>query len=187
MQVKKETQQLREFEEVLVSQYKFYLEDLEQTIKGRLPRKRVTTALSAGFHHVFISVVRLEAEEEEAQPGGGAGVVQRTGRGGHPLPVRAAAGSRSLQLPQQHHRRSRPSDERRQPQGSDSWLRATSPLVCVAVHSGVGCVLQVSTMCCDAFKKLFKQDKVGVASLAAVRVISGLVKTLSYNMKPEVE
>lgn len=42
-------------------------------------------------------------------------------------------------------------------------------------------------MCCDAFKKLFKQDKVGVASLAAVRVISGLVKTLSYNMKPEVE
>lgn len=37
VQVKKETQQLREFEEVLVSQYKFYLEDLEQTIKGRLP------------------------------------------------------------------------------------------------------------------------------------------------------
>lgn len=34
LQVKKETQQLREFEEGLVSQYKFYLEDLEQTIKG---------------------------------------------------------------------------------------------------------------------------------------------------------
>lgn len=48
-------------------------------------------------------------------------------------------------------------------------------------------MLQVSNMCCDAFKKLFKQDKVGVASLAAVRVISGLVKRLSYNMKPEVE
>lgn len=42
-------------------------------------------------------------------------------------------------------------------------------------------------MCCDAFRKLFTQDKVGVASLAAVRVISGLVKSLSYNMKPEVE
>lgn len=55
------------------------------------------------------------------------------------------------------------------------------------MHSGVASVLQVSTMCCDAFKKLFKQDKVGVASLAAVRVISGLVKSLSYNMKPEVE
>lgn len=32
--VKKETQQLREFEEGLVSQYKFYLENLEQTVKG---------------------------------------------------------------------------------------------------------------------------------------------------------
>ncbi|MGH0119710.1 UNVERIFIED_CONTAM: hypothetical protein FKN15_058663 [Acipenser sinensis] len=31
--VKKETQQLREFEEGLVSQYKFYLENLEQTVK----------------------------------------------------------------------------------------------------------------------------------------------------------
>lgn len=47
--------------------------------------------------------------------------------------------------------------------------------------------MQVSSMCCDAFRKLFKQDKVGVASLAAVRVISGLVKSLSYSMKPEVE
>ncbi len=34
LQVKKETLQLREFEEGLVSQYKFYLEDLEQTVKG---------------------------------------------------------------------------------------------------------------------------------------------------------
>jgi hypothetical protein len=32
--VKRDTQQLREFEEGLVSQYKFYLENLEQTIKG---------------------------------------------------------------------------------------------------------------------------------------------------------
>lgn len=35
----------------------------------------------------FIAVLRLETEEEEAQPGGGAGVVQWAGRGGHPLPV----------------------------------------------------------------------------------------------------
>lgn len=34
LQVKKQTQQLRQFEEGLLSQYKFYLEDLEQTIKG---------------------------------------------------------------------------------------------------------------------------------------------------------
>lgn len=35
-QVKKETQQLREFEEGLVSQFKFYLENLEQTTKGNV-------------------------------------------------------------------------------------------------------------------------------------------------------
>lgn len=48
------------------------------------------------------------------------------------------------------------------------------------------CVLQVSEMSCDAFRKLFKQDKMGVASLATVRVISGLVKSLNYNVRPEV-
>ena len=35
-QIRKETQKLREFEEGLVSQYKFYLENLEQMIKGML-------------------------------------------------------------------------------------------------------------------------------------------------------
>lgn len=43
LQVKKETQQLREFEEGLVSQYKFYLEDLEQTIKGTQPQQHTHT------------------------------------------------------------------------------------------------------------------------------------------------
>ncbi|XP_008303033.1 nucleolar complex protein 3 homolog [Stegastes partitus] len=38
--VKKETRQLREFEEGLVSQYKFYLEDLEQTIKDWKQKKK---------------------------------------------------------------------------------------------------------------------------------------------------
>lgn len=47
-------------------------------------------------------------------------------------------------------------------------------------------LLQVSGMCCDAFMKLFHQDKVGAASLATVRVISGLVKSLNYNVRPEV-
>lgn len=37
LKVKKQTQQLRHFEEALLSQYKFYLEDLEQTIKGGSP------------------------------------------------------------------------------------------------------------------------------------------------------
>lgn len=61
-----------------------------------------------------------------------------------------------------------------------------SGVCCVALRCVVMCVLQVSAMCCDAFRNLFHQDKVGVASLAAVRVISGLVKSLNYNMKPEV-
>lgn len=47
-------------------------------------------------------------------------------------------------------------------------------------------VFQVSGMCCDAFRKLFQQDRVGGASLATVRVISGLVKSLNYNVRPEV-
>lgn len=40
LKVKKQTQQLRHFEEGLLSQYKFYLEDLEQTIKGGSPWQR---------------------------------------------------------------------------------------------------------------------------------------------------
>ena len=41
-------------------------------------------------------------------------------------------------------------------------------------------------MCCDAFRKLFQEDKLGGASLATVRVVSGLVKSLNYNIRPEV-
>lgn len=41
-------------------------------------------------------------------------------------------------------------------------------------------------MSCDAFRKLFLQDKVGGASLATVRVISGLIKNLNYSVRPEV-
>lgn len=80
LQVKKETQQLREFEEGLVSQYKFYLEDLEQTIKGRQPQQYIGThtkpikAEDTGTMSVC-SPCRLEAAEEEAQPVGGFPVV----------------------------------------------------------------------------------------------------------------
>lgn len=41
-------------------------------------------------------------------------------------------------------------------------------------------------MCCEAVQKLFKQDKLGCASLGVVKVISGLVKGRSYNVRPEV-
>jgi len=41
-------------------------------------------------------------------------------------------------------------------------------------------------MCCDAFKKMFHQDKDGGPSLAAVRVVSGVVKRNNYTVRPEV-
>lgn len=46
--------------------------------------------------------------------------------------------------------------------------------------------VQVSEMCCEAVRAMLKQDKMGQASLAAVKVISGVVKSRNYNVKPEV-
>lgn len=45
---------------------------------------------------------------------------------------------------------------------------------------------QISELCCEAVKKLFKQDKLGCASLGVVKVISGLVKGRNYDVRPEV-
>lgn len=42
-------------------------------------------------------------------------------------------------------------------------------------------------MCCEAVRTLLKQDKIGQASLAMVKVISGMVKSRNYNVKPEVQ
>lgn len=134
--VKKDTQQLREFEEVLVSQYKFYLEDLEQTIKDWKQKKRKRS-----------QAVALESYSGLAE-----------------VAIRCLC---ELLLALSHFN------------FHNNIIVALAPLMNDANP-------KVSTMCCDAFRKLFTQDKVGVASLAAVRVISGLVKSLSYNMKPEV-
>lgn len=41
-------------------------------------------------------------------------------------------------------------------------------------------------MCCEAVKKLFKQDKLGHASLGVIKVISGFVKGRNYDVRPEV-
>uniref|UniRef100_A0A3Q3S2L7 Nucleolar complex protein 3 homolog n=1 Tax=Mastacembelus armatus TaxID=205130 RepID=A0A3Q3S2L7_9TELE len=131
--VKKETQQLREFEEGLVSQYKFYLEDLEQTIKDWKQKKKKRSQ-AVGFQSY-----RSLAE----------------------VAVRCLC---ELLLALPHFN----------------------------FHNNIVVVLvplmndPVSGMCCDAFRKLFQQDKLGGASLATVRVISGLVKSLNYNVRPEV-
>lgn len=45
---------------------------------------------------------------------------------------------------------------------------------------------QISEMCCEAVKSLFKQDKLGFASLGVVKVMSGLLKSRNHNVRPEV-
>ncbi|XP_029954515.1 nucleolar complex protein 3 homolog [Salarias fasciatus] len=134
--VKKETQQLREFEEILVSQYKFYLEDLEQIIKDWKQQKKKRR-----------QAVNLQSY------GGLAAVAVR------------CLTELLLALPH---------------------FNFHNNIIVLLVPLMNDADRQVSDMCCDAFRKLFVQDKLGAASLATVRVISGLVKSLSYSVRPEV-
>lgn len=134
--VKKETQQLREFEEGLVSQYKFYLEDLEQTIKDWKQKKKKRSQ-AVGFQSYL-------------------GLAQ--------VAVRCLC---ELLLALPH-------------------FNFHNNIIVVLVPLMNDTAKQVSAACCDAFRKLFQQDRMGGASLAAVRVISGLVKSLNYNVRPEV-
>lgn len=134
--VKKETKQLREFEEGLVSQYKFYLEDLEQIIKDWKQTKKKRSQ-AVGFHSY---------------------------RGLAEVAVRCLS-ELLLALPHFNFH--------------NNIIVAMAPLMNDSDR-------KVSDLCCEAFRKLFHQDKMGGASLAAVRVVSGLVKSLNYNVRPEV-
>ncbi|XP_062234449.1 nucleolar complex protein 3 homolog [Platichthys flesus] len=136
VKVKKETQRLREFEEGLVSQYKFYLEDLEQTIKDWKQQKKKRS-----------QVVSLQSYQSLAH-----------------VSVRCLC---ELLLALPH-------------------FNFHNNIVVVLVPLMNDPAKQVSDMCCDAFRKLFQEDKLGGASLATVRVVSGLVKSLNYNIRPEV-
>lgn len=134
--VKKETQQLRDFEEGLVSQYKFYLEDLEQTVKDWKQKKKKRS-----------QAVGLQSYLGLAQ-----------------VAVRCLC---ELLLALPH-------------------FNFHNNIVVILVPLMNDAVPQVSGVCCDAFRKLFQQDKEGGASLATVRVISGLIKSLSFNVRPEL-
>ncbi|KAM9837143.1 nucleolar complex protein 3 homolog [Aulostomus maculatus] len=134
--VRKETQQLREFEEGLVSQYKFYLEDLELTIRDWKQKKKKRSQ-AVGFQ-----AYRSLAE----------------------VAVRCLC---ELLLAMTH------------------FNFHNNIIVALATLMNDPAKM-MSDMCCDAFRKLFQQDKMGGASLAAVRVISGLVKSLNYNVRPKV-
>ncbi|XP_024120744.1 nucleolar complex protein 3 homolog isoform X2 [Oryzias melastigma] len=136
VKVKKETQLLREFEEGLVSQYKFFLEDLEQVIKDWKQKKRKRSA-AVGLHSY---------------------------RGLAQVAVRCLC---ELLVALPH-------------------FNFHNNIIIVLVPLMNEPARKVSELCCDAIRKLFQQDKVGGASLATVRVISGLVKSLNYNVRPEV-
>ncbi|XP_072523779.1 nucleolar complex protein 3 homolog isoform X2 [Salminus brasiliensis] len=136
VKVKKETRQLREFEEGLVSQYKFYLENLEQTIRDWKQKKyKGSQAVSLTCYKGLAEVaLRCMCELLVALP----------------------------------------------------HFNFHNNIVVVVVSFMNEPIRKVSEMCCEAVRKLLKQDKLGQASLATVRVVSGLVKSRNYNIKPEV-
>uniref|UniRef100_A0A3P8UJ36 Nucleolar complex protein 3 homolog n=1 Tax=Cynoglossus semilaevis TaxID=244447 RepID=A0A3P8UJ36_CYNSE len=134
--VKKETQQLREFEEGLVSQYKFYLENLEQTVKDWKQQKKKRSQ-AVGFQS-YQGLAEVAAR---------------------------CLCELLLALPHFNFH--------------NNIIVTLVPLMNDPTN-------QISDMCCDAIRKLFQQDKVGEASLATVRVISGFVKSLNYNVRPAV-
>uniref|UniRef100_U3IYB7 Nucleolar complex protein 3 homolog n=1 Tax=Anas platyrhynchos platyrhynchos TaxID=8840 RepID=U3IYB7_ANAPP len=134
--VKKETQKLREFEEGLVSQYKFYLENLEQTIKDWKQRKLKKS-----------NVISLKAYKGLAE-----------------IAVKCLC---ELLVALPH-------------------FNFHNNIIVLIVPLMNDTSKTISELCCEAVQKLFKQDKLGSASLGVVKVISGLVKGRSYNVRPEV-
>uniref|UniRef100_A0A8C6ZXU2 Nucleolar complex protein 3 homolog n=1 Tax=Nothoprocta perdicaria TaxID=30464 RepID=A0A8C6ZXU2_NOTPE len=134
--VKKETQKLREFEEGLVSQYKFYLENLEQTIKDWKQRKLKKS-----------NVISLKAYKGLAE-----------------IAVKCLC---ELLVALPH-------------------FNFHNNIIVLIVPLMNDTSKKISELCFEAVKQLFKQDKLGIASLGVVKVISGLVKGRNYNVRPEV-
>ncbi|NXG49950.1 NOC3L protein, partial [Psilopogon haemacephalus] len=134
--VKKETQKLREFEEGLVSQYKFYLENLEQTIKDWKQRKLKKS-----------NVISLKAYKGLAE-----------------IAVKCLC---ELLVALPH-------------------FNFHNNIIVLIVPLMNDASKKISGLCCEAVKKLFKQDKLGYASLGVVKVISGLVRGRNYDVRPEV-
>ncbi|XP_046889100.1 nucleolar complex protein 3 homolog [Hypomesus transpacificus] len=134
--VKKETQQLREFEEGLVSQYKFFLENLEQTVKDWQQRKRKRS-----------DAVSLQSYKGLAE-----------------VAIRCIC---ELLVAMAH-------------------FNFHNNIIVMVVPLMNSTTRKVSDMCCEAVRQLLKQDKVGQASLGAVKVISGLIKSRNYEVRPEM-
>ncbi|CAH2322087.1 nucleolar complex 3 homolog [Pelobates cultripes] len=134
--VKKDTQRIREFEEGLVSQYKFYLENLEQTLKDW---KQMKVKKS--------EVVSVKAYKGLAE-----------------VAVKCLC---ELMV-------------------SLSHFNFHNNIVVLVVPLINDKSKQISEICFEAVKKMLRQDKLGHTSLAAVKIISGLVKSHNYDVRPEV-
>ncbi|XP_055470125.1 nucleolar complex protein 3 homolog [Psammomys obesus] len=134
--IRKETQKLREFEEGLVSQYKFYLENLEQMVKDWKQRKLKKS-----------NVVSLKAYKGLAE-----------------VAVKSLC---ELLVALPHF----------------NFHNNIIVLIVPLMNDGSK---SISEMCCEAVKKLFKQDKLGQASLGVIKVISGFVKGRNYEVRPEM-
>uniref|UniRef100_UPI00398EAEDA nucleolar complex protein 3 homolog n=1 Tax=Pristiophorus japonicus TaxID=55135 RepID=UPI00398EAEDA len=134
--VRKETQHLREFEEGLVCQYKFYLENLEQTVKDWKQMKKKKS-----------DVVSLKAYRGLAE-----------------VSIKCLC---ELLVALPH-------------------FNFHNNIAVMIVPLMNDASRKISEMCCGAVEKLFKQDKIGQPSLAVVKIISGLVKSRNYEVKPEV-
>ncbi|XP_067884116.1 nucleolar complex protein 3 homolog, partial [Heterodontus francisci] len=136
LDVKKETKHLREFEEGLVCQYKFYLENLEQTVKDWKQMKKKKS-----------DVVSLKAYKGLAE-----------------VAIKCLC---ELLVALPH-------------------FNFHNNIAVMIVPLMNDASRKISEMCCGAVEKLFKQDKIGQPSLAVVKIISGLVKSRNYEVKPEV-
>uniref|UniRef100_A0A8C2YJW3 Nucleolar complex protein 3 homolog n=1 Tax=Chinchilla lanigera TaxID=34839 RepID=A0A8C2YJW3_CHILA len=134
--IRKETQKLREFEEGLVSQYKFYLENLEQMVKDWKQRKLKKS-----------NVVSLKAYKGLAE-----------------VAVKSLC---ELLVALPH-------------------FNFHNNIIVLIVPLMNDVSKSISEMCCEAVKKLFKQDKLGHASLGVIKVISGFVKGRNYEVRPEM-
>ncbi|KAL6031129.1 hypothetical protein STEG23_024745 [Scotinomys teguina] len=136
VKIRKETQKLREFEEGLVSQYKFYLENLEQMVKDWKQRKLKRS-----------NVVSLKAYKGLAE-----------------VAVKSLC---ELLVALPH-------------------FNFHNNIIVLIVPLMNDESKLISEMCCEAVKKLFKQDKLGQASLGVIKVISGFVKGRNYEVRPEM-
>ncbi|CAL8309876.1 unnamed protein product [Boreogadus saida] len=134
--VKRDTQELREFEEGLVSQYKFYLENLEQTIKDWKQKKLKRS-----------QAVALQAYRGLAE-----------------VAIRCVC---ELLVALSH-------------------FNFHNNIIVMLVPLMNDSKRNVSDMCCEAMKTLFKEDRLGYASLGAVKVLSGMIKGRHFNVRPEL-